>query len=87
MRREPLKYLSIGLFALLGLIEIFLLLSGYRVLLHEEYVPELKGALGVFLPPDHDAYYQCTYFTGRKQVVEELPAVSFDECPFIWTQR
>ncbi len=85
MRREPLKYLLIAVISIAVIIEVMLLLSGRRVLLNEEYLPELPHIIGSAIVPE-DPRFECTYFTGRKQVTETLPADQFDECPFIWTE-
>ena len=85
MRREPLKYIFVAFLGFAAVIEIFLLFSGYRILLDEEYYPERPGIRGSAIYAE-DAKFDCTYFTGRKMVHEELPARQYDECPFLWTR-
>jgi len=87
MRREPLKFgvIIVLIFALAG--EVFLLLSGKRILLGETYVSGHEEFIGLSsYVPKEEAKYECTYFTGRKRVFESLSSNQFDECPFIWTE-
>lgn len=86
MRREPLKYGLFSVLALLALIEAYLLISGNRILLSEEYYPEHEASGGSFYVPAEEAKFGCTYFTGRKRVYEDLSSYQYDECPFIWTK-
>jgi hypothetical protein len=86
MRREPLKY---SLFTIIGamiVIELFLLISGNRVLLDEEYYPEHDTSGGTFYVEAEEAKFGCTYFTGRRRIYETLSSYQYDECPFVWTQ-
>jgi hypothetical protein len=86
VRREPLKYLLLSVLGLLLVIELWLLLSGNRILLSEEYYLEQEESLGRFYVPAEEAKFGCTYFTGRKRVFEMLSSYQYDECPFIWTE-
>ena len=85
MRREPLKYLLAIALIVVGSIELTLLLSGKRVLIDEQYLPEHPGIIGSAVYAE-DARYECKYFTGRKQVIETLSVDQYDECPFIWSE-
>lgn len=85
MRREPLKYIFMTFLVAAGLLEISLLLSGSRILFDEKYFPEHPGIIGSAIYAE-DAKFECTYFTGRRLVHEELSAQQYDECPFIWNE-
>jgi hypothetical protein len=65
---------------------LYLLVSGNRILLREEYHPEREASGGSFYVPAEEAKFACTYFTGRKRVPEHLSPHQYDECPFIWTE-
>ena len=85
MRREPLKYSLFVLVACLVVVEVYLLVSGHRLLLSEEYYPEHAASAGSFYVPAEEAKFGCTYFTGRKRVFETVSTYQYDECPFLWT--
>ena len=70
----------------LAALDILLMASGRRILIGEEYVPEHDGSMGGagYVAPS-EAKFECTYFTGRRQVLESLSSYQFDECPFIWS--
>ena len=86
MRREPIKYAFFALIGCLFLAEVYLLISGHRILLSEEYYPEHEASTGMMYVPAEEAKFGCTYFTGRKRVYESLSSYRYDECPFIWTE-
>ena len=86
MRREPVKYSLLILFGVMLIIDVFLLISGKRVLLNEEYFPGHEASGGSFYVPEEEAKFGCTYFTGRKRVFETISSYRYDECPFIWTE-
>jgi hypothetical protein len=86
VRREPLKYIFLSSLAFLLLVEVYLLLSGNRILLDEDYYPEREASAGSIYVPASEAKFGCTYFTGRRQVYEDLSSYEYDECPFIWTE-
>ena len=67
---------------LLLAMEGFLLLSGYRILIGEEYYPEHDAVRYI---PASEATFGCTYFSGRKSLYETLSSYQYKECPFVWT--
>jgi hypothetical protein len=86
VRREPLKYSFLALFGLLVAVELWLLISGDRILLSEDEYPAHEASAGSIYVPAEEVKFGCTYFTGRKQVYEDLSSYQYDECPFIWTK-
>lgn len=86
MRREPLKYGFFFIACLMLALEVWLLVSGDRLLISETYVPEQDEVLGSFSVAASEAKYRCSYFTGRKKVFVELSSFRYEECPFIWRE-
>jgi len=97
VKLKPMQYLLITPIAVAALLEVALLTTGYRILVYENYLPQRPGISGVprlkfgrSSPENLNIYarepkFECTYFTGRKTVNEEVSAVYYDECPFIWS--
>lgn len=83
MRRNPIIAAVVILGALLAL-DFMLLLSGYRILIHEERSPAVETS--IYQPMRYDTL-TCSYFTGRSvQSFEDgnYGPRSIDECPFAY---
>lgn len=86
IRRNPVMT-AIAILAALAICDLLLLVSDYRILVHEERGEEWSQ--GGFLEEKIGYTLSCTYFTGRSLRTAKMDASDWkpDECPFILRPR
>ncbi len=86
IRRNPVMA-ALAVFGTIALSDLALLVSGYRILVHESRGFEQTVAPHFMTGTPGDGYetLQCSYFTGRNVLTSSFPADSDDECRFIYT--
>lgn len=66
-------------------LEIYLLISGNKFLLEEQFLPKGPYVTDSSNFPILDRY-GCIYFTGTDTIVKVIEATEFDGCPLFWRE-